>query len=252
MEPSPPKADRVSFRTEPSANCTCSTPRDALLEAWSIANAGQLAKRKFACFFRAGSAPHHNILCLHPNPTPISAISLTTPKPPQSPPRTPFPAPPILPTTTFSVAFPSPNHDIPRRPPPTCWSIGRLRPATGPWGEAPGGEGILPSPSAERRIGSKANQVMRACRRVRGQDALAPRCLAPGARRNSPWRPSQGKQNTSPPTTAPPPPCALLAAPERVRLTLQITQGNAVTVRHLAHAISPFPRLNSHPVSLKW
>ena len=44
------------------------------------------------------------------------------------------------------------------------------RPVTGP-----GGEGILPSLCAARRIGSAADWVMRACRRERGQDALAPR-----------------------------------------------------------------------------
>ena len=38
----------------------------------------------------------------------------------------------------------------------------------------PGGEGILPSLCAARRVGSKADQAMRASRRVRGQDALAP------------------------------------------------------------------------------
>ena len=47
---------------------------------------------------------------------------------------------------------------------------GRFRPATGL-----GGEGILPSLCAARRIGWKAAKDMRAYRRERGQDALAPR-----------------------------------------------------------------------------
>ena len=53
-EPSPPKADRVSF------------------------------KAKVWAFFQALTRHHHNILCLHPDRTPISAIRVTTLQPPQT------------------------------------------------------------------------------------------------------------------------------------------------------------------------
>ena len=62
------------------------------------------------------------------------------------------------------------------------------RPGTGP-----GGEGILPSLCAARRIGSKTAWGMRACRRERGQDALAPR--GPFSLRGPlPW---QGKRTSA-------------------------------------------------------
>ena len=78
---------------------------------------------------------------------------------------------------------------------------GRL-PATvdshGPWGRATGGEGILPSLCAARRIGFEGlPQAMRAYRRVRGQDALAPKGPSPLRGRAGSRRPRKAVHRAS-------------------------------------------------------
>ena len=84
-------------------------------KARSIANARGACKAKTSCFFCGSIHPHHNILCLHPNPTPISAILLTTPVSPFPPPSHALPDTPHHQPPTFLVVFPNSNHDISRR-----------------------------------------------------------------------------------------------------------------------------------------
>ena len=59
-------------------------------KARSIANAGVACKAKTSRFLRGSIRPHHNILCLQPNPTPISAILPATPNLPNSPALSPL------------------------------------------------------------------------------------------------------------------------------------------------------------------
>ena len=131
-EPSPPKADRVSFRTEPSANCTCRTPRDALLEGTEHSERrGGLQSENFGLFSWLDPPPPQHLVPppqLHPNirHSPNYAQS------PQFPASSRPPRHASSTTPTFLAAFPNSNHDIIRRYSPELVSL-LLHPDKPPW-----------------------------------------------------------------------------------------------------------------------
>ena len=153
-------------------------------KARSIANAGAACKAKTSRFLRGSIRHHHNILCLHPNPTPISAILPTTsnlpnskpshalPDTPHDQPRhssPPFPAK----TTTFSVAI-RPNSQAsfaPDKPPsPDTQTFRPTRRRTSPT-EPPSRTGIpatLKRPA--RTTGPGTSWAKRTARTLAGLD----------------------------------------------------------------------------------
>ena len=189
-EPSPPKADRVSFRTEPSASCTCGTPRDALLEGTEHSERRDGLQSESSVFFSSFDPPPPQHLVPPPQSHPNIRHF------PHRAPTSSIPASRALPRASHP-----PNPDISRRLP-------RPKPRHSPSPSPQRSlvpESLVPERWAfalldEPELGGKIAGVVGVCGLVRPFSAA---CVGlPGARRsceeNAPGGACEGKMPSPP------------------------------------------------------